>query len=588
MGILHLAEEAYSTSGTGIYPIDKVDSWYALDPQPGPLRLGLRHRQRTRGDRHRPIGSRLQRDLPHQQPGDRHSAPGRRGSGVRIRKSPSATVFPSIPSAPEKPGYGSRVPTSGQAAILDLARLNRIVDFSEALGTVTVEAGVTFAQLENFLEEQKSQRFMSSPAYPVAASPIGNALERGWGFGPYSDCFDFMCGMQVVLPDGEVVETGLERFPGSKSSKIFRWGVGPWFDGMFTQSNLGVVTRMTIFLAPKPTHFISFLYRFNDVERLAPLMDNLRELKMRGILRTNFKVQNFYRKLMDRGAYPWDETGGKWCLSPETGRCASASRRWAPGTEPALSIAGPKPRQREREMVEEALLPYVDHVLFLDQETLERKDELRDQVKEKTGYNLDSCLHRYYVNTRFIGVDKGLGVGGAYWRKRTGMPENPDPDKDRVGFIWVDPILPFLVEVRQATDLAASVQRKHGFDDNLGMNCVTERSIFMTAAIIYDRDVAGDDERALACAQDLTHTMMGAGYTLGRLTTFNMDVLSLRLRPVLKNCRPPSRRPWTRDISWPPVVTNPEGYKSRPALTCGPCADNPGVQTPGVVGNGPA
>ena len=431
-------------------------------------------------------------------------------------------------SAGKNWGYGSRVPTSGQAAILDLARLNRIVDFSEALGTVTVEAGVTFAQLENFLEEQKSQRFMSAPGTTPAASPIGNALERGWGFGPYSDRFDFMCGMQVVLPDGEVVETGLERFPGSKSSKIFRWGVGPWFDGMFTQSNLGVVTRMTIFLAPKPTHFISFLYRFNDVERLAPLMDNLRELKMRGILRTNFKVQNFYRKLMDRGAYPWDETGGKWCLSPEQEEMRK--REQAVGTwngAGALYCWSKAQAAAEREMVEEALLPYVDHVLFLDQETLERKDELRDQVKEKTGYNLDSCLHRYYVNTRFIGVDKGLGVGGAYWRKRTGMPENPDLDKDRVGFIWVDPILPFLgSEVRQATDLAASVQRKHGFDDNLGMNCVTERSIFMTAAIIYDRDVAGDDERALACAQDLTHTMMGAGYTLGRLTTFNMDVLS--------------------------------------------------------------
>jgi len=178
-------------------------------------------------------------------------------------------------------------------------------------------------------------------------------------------------------------------------------------------------------------------------------------------------------------------------------------------------------------MVEEAIRPYADHILFLDQDILDRQDELRDEVKAKTGYSLDSCLHRYFVNTRFIGVDKGLGVGGAYWRKRSGMPENPDLDWDKVGFIWVDPILPFRgADVKEATDLAASTLRKHGFDDNLGMNCVTERSIFMTAAIIYDREVSGDDEREQAAAQDLTHTMMRAGYTLGRLTTLNMDVLS--------------------------------------------------------------
>lgn len=431
-------------------------------------------------------------------------------------------------SAGKNWGYGSRVPTSREAALLDLGRINRILDFSEELGTVTVEAGVSFAQLEKFLDEHKSERFMSAPGTTPAASVIGNALERGWGFGPYSDRFDFMCGMQVVLPDGEVVETGLERFPGSKSARIFRWGVGPWFDGMFTQSNLGVVTRMTIFLAPKPSHFISFLYRFDDAQRLAPLMDNLRELKMRGILRTNFKVQNFYRKLMDRGSYPWDEAEGRWCLSPE--QEARRKREQAVGTwngAGALYCWSKAQAAAEREMVEEAIRPYADHILFLDQDTLDRKDELRDEVKAKTGYNLDSCLHRYFVNTRFIGVDKGLGVGGAYWRKRSGMPENPDLDRDKVGFIWVDPILPFRgADVKEATDLAASTLRKHGFDDNLGMNCVTERSIFMTAAIIYDREVSGDDERAQAAAQDLTHTMMRAGYTLGRLTTLNMDVLS--------------------------------------------------------------
>lgn len=444
-------------------------------------------------------------------------------------------------------GYGSRVPTGGDSLILDLGRLNRILDYSEELGTVTVEAGVSFAQLEHFLDENKSQRFMSAPGTTPAASVVGNALERGWGFGPYSDRFDFMCGMQVVLPEGEVVETGLERFAGSKSARIFRWGVGPWFDGMFTQSNLGVVTRMTIFLAPKPTHFVSFLYRLHDLDHFAPLMDQLRELKMRGILRTNFKVQNFYRKMMDKGAYPWAEANNQWCFTPEVEE--RKKRELAIGTwngAGALYCWSAAQASAERELVEQAIRPHLETILFLDQDTLERKDQLRDQVKASTGYDLDACLHRYYVNTRFIGVDKGLGVGGAYWRKRSAMPAQPDLDQDQVGFIWVDPILPFRGrEVQEATELAGGVMSKHGFDPNLGLNCVTERSIFMTAAIIYDREVEGDDARAIDCAQDLTRTMMGAGYTLGRLTTFNMNILeqadagSLKLQKTIKDALDP-------------------------------------------------
>ena len=50
---------------------------------------------------------------------------------------------------------------------------------------------------------------------------------------------------------------------------------------------------------------------------MAPVVDVLRDLKLKGILRTNFKLQNFYRQLMAKGQFPYDETGGAWTLSPE-------------------------------------------------------------------------------------------------------------------------------------------------------------------------------------------------------------------------------------------------------------------------------
>ena len=50
-------------------------------------------------------------------------------------------------------GYGSRVPTSDGCALMELGNMNRIVDFSEELGYVTLEPGVTQRQLYQFLQD---------------------------------------------------------------------------------------------------------------------------------------------------------------------------------------------------------------------------------------------------------------------------------------------------------------------------------------------------------------------------------------------------------------------------------------------------
>lgn len=447
-------------------------------------------------------------------------------------------------------GYGSRVPPLGEAIILDLGRMNRILDYDHEMGTVTVEPGVTFRQLEALLEENGRKFFMSAPGTTPDASVIGNALERGWGFGPYSDRFDFMCGMQVVLPDGEIVETGMERFPGAQSARYFRWGVGPWFDGMFTQSNLGVTTRMTIFLAPTPSDFVSFVYRFDDIAKMEPLVDALRDLKLKQILRTNFKLQNFYRQLMAKGRFPYGDSGGAWTLSPELE--AEKRKRYGMGVwngAGALYCWSPAQAKAEIEIVRAAIEPYVDTLLFFDRELEGQVDEKRDQVLAETGYDLKQCFQRYYHDTRFIGVDRGnQGMKMAYWRKPGEAPEDAQLDRDKVGFIWVDPIIPFRGrQVREATDIIANAQVKHGFEPNIGLNCVTERSIFTTGAIVYDREEGDRDQQALACAREAVKNLTGAGYILGRLTTDSMSLLqsaqegSRKLQDKVKSALDPNR-----------------------------------------------
>ena len=73
---------------------------------------------------------------------------------------------------------------------------------------------------------------------------LGNALDKGAGYTPYFDHFGFSCGMEVVLGNGEVMRTGDGSLDHDRLVSTLKYSFGPILDGLFTQSNFGIVTRM--------------------------------------------------------------------------------------------------------------------------------------------------------------------------------------------------------------------------------------------------------------------------------------------------------------------------------------------------------
>jgi len=205
-------------------------------------------------------------------------------------------------------GYGSRVPSAEGCVLLDLGRMNRIVDFSEDLAYVTLEPGVTQAQLYDFLRQQNSNLWMDCTGASPHCSLIGNTMERGFGHTPYGDHFAHSCGLEVVLPDGSAIETGFARYAGAKAAPLYRWGLGPSLDGLFTQSSFGIVTRMTLWLMPAPEYFQAYYFRCETDEGLSPLIDALRPLRLNGTIRSSSHIANDYKVLQALRQYPWEET----------------------------------------------------------------------------------------------------------------------------------------------------------------------------------------------------------------------------------------------------------------------------------------
>ena len=104
--------------------------------------------------------------------------------------------------------------------------MNRVLEIDEQLGYALVEPGVSFFSLFDALQAAGGKLWISTPA-PGWGSVIGNALEHGVGYTPYGVHADTICGMEVVLANGDVVRTGMGGVQGSREWQIFKYGYRP-------------------------------------------------------------------------------------------------------------------------------------------------------------------------------------------------------------------------------------------------------------------------------------------------------------------------------------------------------------------------
>jgi FAD/FMN-containing dehydrogenase len=111
-------------------------------------------------------------------------------------------------------GYGGSAPVLNGSVVLDLKRMNRIIEVSEENAFALVEPGVSYFDLYNYIQEKGLDLWIDCPD-PGWGSLIGNSLDHGVGYtvNPYRDHFEAHCGMEVVLADGDLVRTGMGAMP---------------------------------------------------------------------------------------------------------------------------------------------------------------------------------------------------------------------------------------------------------------------------------------------------------------------------------------------------------------------------------------
>ena len=156
-------------------------------------------------------------------------------------------------------GYGGAAARVRGSVLLDMGkRMKTVLELNEKSAFCLLEPGVSYYMLFDEIRRSGKKLWVDVPDLG-AGSVVGNALDRGVGYTPYGDHWGMHSGIEVVLPNGEVMRTGMGAMEDSNTPhgsantwQLFPYGFGPYPDGLFSQSNYGIVTKMGMALMPSP------------------------------------------------------------------------------------------------------------------------------------------------------------------------------------------------------------------------------------------------------------------------------------------------------------------------------------------------
>jgi (+)-pinoresinol hydroxylase len=175
--------------------------------------------------------------------------------------------------------YGGPAPNMRGSVTVDLKRMNRVLEVNDKRHYALVEPGVSYMDLYRHIQERNLKVWVDTPDVGWGGL-IGNSLDRGIGYtlGYYRDHTTAQNGVEVVLPNGELMRTGMGAMPTSNSWQEYKHGFGPDPAGLFAQGNFGIVVKMGFRLMPQPEHWRTGLITVPKRQDLVPLVDTVNYL----------------------------------------------------------------------------------------------------------------------------------------------------------------------------------------------------------------------------------------------------------------------------------------------------------------------
>lgn len=399
-------------------------------------------------------------------------------------------------------GYGSAAPGTRGQIVLDLKHMNKIIEVDPVLCTALVEPGVTYQQLWNYLKENDIPLWLSCPAPSAIAGPVGNTMDRGVGYTPYGEHFMMQCGMEVVLANGDVLRTGMGGVENSNTWQAFKWGYGPYLDGIFTQSNFGVCTKMGMWLMPAPPAYKPFSIMFDNAEDIDAIVDALVPLRIAGIIPNAFVIANVMWEaaaIIPRSKY-YQGTG-----STPKDALAQIQKKEGMGAWNVYAALYGTPEQIEVNWnIIQGAIKKLGKGRFITEEEAGDKEPFRYRAQLMRG---DMTLQEF-------GLYRWRGGGGSMWFAPVSQAKGS--------------------ETKKQVELAESILNEYGLD-YVGEFIVGMRDMHHVIDVLFDKGDPEERARANECFGKLLAEFGKRGYAVYRVNTGFMEQAAELYGPVKRS-----------------------------------------------------
>jgi glycolate oxidase len=209
--------------------------------------------------------------------------------------------FPVIPRGAGTGMSGGSVPVRG-GLVLSFERMNRILEIDERNRMAIVEPGVITGDLQREAEA-RGLFYPPDPASQQFCTLGGNIAECAGGLRAvkYGVTRDYVLGLEVVLPTGEIIKTGSRTLKSVAGYDLTRLIIG-------SEGTLGVVTKIIVRLLPQPESVETLSAFFPDIRSAGlavakisagPILPRALELIDSGALRA---VETYLKEDVSRGA----------------------------------------------------------------------------------------------------------------------------------------------------------------------------------------------------------------------------------------------------------------------------------------------
>jgi 4-cresol dehydrogenase (hydroxylating) len=436
-------------------------------------------------------------------------------------------------------GYGDGAPAVDNSLVINLSKCNRIIEFDSYHGLVTLEPGVTYGQLAEFLKTQNSEWIAPVHGGGPDCSVVGNALERGYGITPHADHFSAVQSLSAILNNGELYQGSLKNLGQDKLDKLYRYGIGPYTDGLFTQSGLGVVTEMTIRLASKPPHVEMFYFNLLDDSQFLDLVEAIKIKKRQlGSVVGGINLINKERCLSMVIDYPENKIQSGEPLDEQEIKLAAEKylvTNWLVvgmmyGEKSVVKAAKKivlnnfakiKLRKFFFNTTNKGLFAFISKFLNF-------------AGKKDLSTAIEKLFEAYNVLT---GIPNNIALKLAYWKNPDRSllnQENLNPFRDKCGLIWYAPLVEMKSDV--VVDYIRFIQessKKFNLNALITLTTVDDLCFDSTIPILFNRESKEDSARAFQFYQHLLKEGAQKGFFPYRLNIETQKELNIQ-NPYLK------------------------------------------------------